>query len=104
MKDSQERRTGLDDRRTTLGRRVIDQALACTECGICMDHCPTYRITGEEMFSPIHRLQTAVKVFEGGEVTPLMLESMYNCPKCMQCESVCPLEINITSVVHRTRE
>ncbi len=104
MKDLQKRRKGLHDRRAKKLRRVVDQALACTECGLCMDHCSTYRITGEEMFSPMHRLQTAVKVFEGEDVTPLMIESMYNCPKCMQCESVCPLEIDITYIVHRTRE
>jgi len=104
MKELQERRKGLHDRRVKKPQRVVDQALACTKCGLCMEHCPTYRITGEEMFSPIHRLQTAVEVFEGKDVTPLMLESMYNCPKCMQCESVCPLEINITDIVHRTRE
>ena len=104
MKELEERRKGLHDRREKKPRRIVDQALTCTECGLCMEHCPTYRTTGEEMFSPMRRLQTAVKVFEGEEVTPLMLESIYNCPKCMKCELVCPLEINITSIVHRTRE
>ncbi len=69
-----------------------------------MDSCPTYRITGEPLFSPMHRLATAVTVFEGGEVSPLMMESVYNCPKCMNCETACPSEIKITEIVHAARE
>lgn len=104
MREYEEQRKGLHDRRIKKPRRIVDQALACTECELCMDHCTTYKLTGELMFSPLLRLQTAVKIFEGEEVTPLMLESMYNCPKCMQCESVCPLEIDVTHIVHRARE
>jgi heterodisulfide reductase subunit D len=104
MQEFAEQRKGLNDRRIKKPRRIVDQASVCTECELCMDHCTTYKITGEQMFSPLERLKTAVKIFEGEEVTPLMLESMYNCPKCMQCESVCPLKIDITYVVHRARE
>ena len=100
----QERRKELKDRRERKPRRVADQARACMECEECMEFCPTYQITGEKLFSPIHRLQTAVKVFEGEKVTPIMLESIYNCPKCMQCEAVCPIDIKVTEIIHRTRE
>ena len=33
-----------------------------------------------------------------------MIESIYNCPKCLQCETVCPEELRITEVIHETRE
>ncbi len=100
----QERRGVLKDRRKHAFRRMTDQAQACTECGLCMDSCPTYRITGEALFSPIHRLKTAVAVLEGVEISPLMMESIYNCPKCMQCENVCPSDIKVTEIVHAARE
>ncbi|MEA1970869.1 MAG: (Fe-S)-binding protein [Thermodesulfobacteriota bacterium] len=83
---------------------TINQAKACTECGICMDFCPTYQITGEPLFSPMHRIETAIKVSEGEEITPLMLESIYNCPKCMQCETVCPSGIKVVEIIHGARE
>jgi Fe-S oxidoreductase len=85
-------------------KEIIDNAKACNECEICMDVCPTYRVTGEALFSPMHRLKTAVSIFEGKEVSQIMVESIYNCPKCMQCEVVCPIKINITQIVHKTRE
>jgi len=69
-----------------------------------MDFCPTYHITGDHLFSPMSRIKTAITVFEGGDVTPSMVESIYNCPKCMQCETVCPSGIKITDIVHAARE
>jgi len=56
------------------------------------------------MFSPVHRLNTAVKLFEDQEITPKMIESIYNCTKCMQCEEVCPEEIKVSQVIHGCRE
>jgi heterodisulfide reductase subunit D len=76
----------------------------CTECEACLDVCPTYKSTGELLFSPLHRLKTAMKIFIGEKPDPRLIESMYNCPKCMKCEAVCPEEIKITDIVHKTRE
>jgi len=93
-----------ENRRIHKPRRITDQARACIECGECMDSCPTYQITGDQLFSPVGRLKTAVSIFEMRDVSPQMVESMYNCPKCMQCEAVCPEEIDVTLIVHRARE
>lgn len=82
---------------------IIEQTGLCTECQACMDVCPTYKLTGKDLFSPVQRLKTAVKVFEEEIVTEEMLESIYNCPKCMCCENICPEKINITKIVHKTR-
>ncbi len=68
-----------------------------------MEVCPTYQITGEELFSPMYRLQTVREVLEDGEVSAQMVESLYNCPKCMVCETICPMEIEITQVVDAGR-
>lgn len=82
---------------------IPDYIDTCTECEECMDGCPTYQITGEELFSPMYRLQTVREVLEGGEVSEQMVESLYNCPKCMECETLCPVEIKITQVVDAGR-
>ena len=82
---------------------TLDQINRCTECEVCMEICPTYTITGQFLFSPMHRLKTAKKLFEGEEVDEQMIESLYNCAECMRCETVCPEEIEITKIVGRSR-
>jgi Fe-S oxidoreductase len=82
---------------------ILDQIASCTECEECMESCPTYQVTGEKLFSPMHRLQTAREVLEDGTVSEQMVESLYNCPKCMACETVCPVEIKVTQVVDAGR-
>jgi Fe-S oxidoreductase len=76
----------------------------CTECEDCLEVCPTYQCTGELLFSPLHRLKTAMKIFSGEAPEPRLIESIYNCPKCMKCEAVCPEDIKISDIVHKTRE
>ncbi len=68
-----------------------------------MEVCPTYAITGQPLFSPMHRLKTAKKLFGEEEVNEQMIESLYNCAKCMRCETVCPEEIKITEIVSGSR-
>ncbi len=85
-------------------KAILEEIESCTDCGLCVDVCPTYNMTGEPLFSPMHRLKTAGRLFDGEAVKPRMIESLYNCPKCMQCEVICPEDIQITRVVHSARE
>ncbi len=83
---------------------IENEIARCTECEVCMEACPTYQATGELLFSPLHRLKTAAQIFSGVRPEPQMIESIYNCPKCLQCETVCPEGLQITEVIHETRE
>lgn len=75
----------------------------CDECGLCLDICPTYKATQNEEFSPIGRIKTARKLFHGEEVSPQMIESIYNCPECQACVNACPYHINVPEIVAQSR-
>lgn len=82
---------------------MIKEIDLCDECEICLEVCPIYDETGNELFSPIGRLKTAKSIFNGGEVSAQMVESMYNCPECGRCEVVCPNEIKVSEIVDSAR-
>lgn len=83
---------------------IINEIEACLECGLCSEVCPTYEVTYNLSFTPVERIKTAGLVFKNQDINDMQLESIYNCPKCMLCENVCPEEINIVDIIHKTRQ
>jgi heterodisulfide reductase subunit D len=79
---------------------VID---TCTECDVCMEVCPTYKITDNALYSPKGRLQAAQRLFKEGKWDDSVIKGFYNCPKCMACETVCPENIEISKIVAAAR-
>ncbi len=64
---------------------------ACVECGLCLPHCPTYRLTGRDTASPRGRLMAMSAVASGElEVDGSFAEIMGFCLQCRACEAVCP--------------
>ncbi len=84
-------------------KQVLQQAKSCTDCGACTEFCPTYRVTGEVLLSPIGRLKAAIEVFEGEDISEQSVESLNSCLVCRECETVCPEGIKVTEVVLKSR-
>ncbi len=68
-----------------------DELVACVACGLCLPHCPTYRVTNLEIASPRGRI-AAMRAVEQG-VVPLdgvFVRAMEECVQCRGCEAACP--------------
>ncbi|MDJ0923301.1 MAG: (Fe-S)-binding protein [Acidimicrobiia bacterium] len=64
---------------------------ACVTCGLCLPHCPTFRLTGDETASPRGRL-TAMGAVADGVVEPdgTYAAMLSYCLQCRACEAACP--------------
>jgi len=82
---------------------LMEQIELCDECEACLEASPTYRASQNIDLSPIGRLRAAKGIFQGGEVTPQMVEAIYTCLECARCTRVCPFEIDVPGIVHQSR-
>ena len=76
----------------------------CVHCGLCVNACPTYAITGLEAESPRGRIHLARAVAE--ERIPLT-EAVQGhwelCLQCRACEAVCPSGVPYGRIMERAR-
>lgn len=64
---------------------------ACVHCGLCLPHCPTFRLTGLETASPRGRLAAMSAVAAGlVELDADFEAAMSFCLNCRACEAACP--------------
>ena len=68
-----------------------EQLNTCVACGLCLPHCPTYRVTGEEALSPRGRIDAMRGVqLRGAPVDADFVSFMSTCVQCRGCEPACP--------------
>ncbi len=68
--------------------------LNCVHCGLCLDECPTYRMSGDENNSPRGRLSLWRAAWEGRlEESPTIAHYTDQCVGCMACVSACPANV-----------
>jgi glycolate oxidase iron-sulfur subunit len=81
-----------------------DELNACVGCGLCLPHCPTYRVTGEEAWSPRGRI-AAMRQVQVGEVDvdEDFVTSMDSCVQCRGCETACPSGVPFGHLMEGTR-
>ncbi len=81
-----------------------DELVACVGCGLCLPHCPTYRVTGEEIASPRGRI-AAMRAVTDGRAAPdaAFFGAMDACIQCRACEAACPSNVQFGHLMEDTR-
>lgn len=76
----------------------------CVHCGLCLNACPTYLVTGLETESPRGRIALARRVGDGEiTVTPSVERHWDQCLQCRACEAVCPSAVPYGRIMEGVR-
>lgn len=68
-----------------------DDLATCVHCGLCLNACPTFRVTGLETESPRGRIYLMTQWKRGGlPFTEELARHIDLCLGCRTCEAVCP--------------
>jgi len=80
------------------------KSLDCIHCGLCLNSCPTYRLTGEESSSPRGRIHLMRSLAEGHiEADAAYAEELDFCLLCRNCETVCPSGVQFGRLMEHAR-
>ncbi len=76
----------------------------CVSCGLCLPHCPTFRVTGEERYSPRGRID-AMRSVDSGDlpVDASFVDFVETCVQCRGCETACPSGVRFGALMEQTR-
>lgn len=80
------------------------ELVACVGCGLCLPHCPTFRVTGDELKSPRGRIAAMRAVTEGRRpIDESFTDAMDTCIQCRGCEAACPSGVQFGHLMEDTR-
>jgi len=83
---------------------IIAATDECVMCGLCIPHCPTYSIAKTEPESPRGRIALVRALYEGQlEVNEAITSHLDHCVTCMNCERVCPANVNYEKIIDSGR-
>lgn len=88
----------------TFARLSDDDLATCVHCGLCLDACPTFRVTGLETESPRGRIylmtqwKRGTMAFDDNQVRHIDL-----CLGCRTCEAVCPSGVPYGRIIEAGR-
>lgn len=80
-----------------------DDLAKCVACGLCLPHCPTFRVSGEERLSPRGRIAAMRAVDAGARIDLPFEQIMTTCVQCRACETACPSAVPFGRMMETTR-
>src|SRR5205085_9464620 len=82
-----------------------DDLAKCVQCSLCLPHCPTFRVTGDETMSPRGRIALMRAVQNSGApLTAEVADAFTTCVQCRGCETACPSGVPYGRLIDGTRE
>ncbi|MGH8631508.1 MAG: 4Fe-4S dicluster domain-containing protein, partial [Burkholderiales bacterium] len=89
---------------TSPDRPTWDLYSVCIHCGLCLNHCPTYRVLGLEQDSPRGRIYQVLQVDAGRlAIGDSFVTHIDRCLDCRACETACPSGVEYGRIVERAR-
>ena len=81
-----------------------DELSTCVGCGLCLPHCPTFRVTNEEALSPRGRIATIRSIqYEGLHIDDQVSDILNTCVQCRGCEPACPSGVPYGRVIEAAK-
>lgn len=85
-------------------RFPLADADSCVKCGLCLPHCPTYKLSRDENESPRGRIALMQGVVtEQLGATPKLAAHLDRCLSCRACEPVCPAQVPYGRLIDAAR-
>ena len=83
---------------------VYEDYARCVHCGLCLNHCPTYRLWQLEADSPRGRVRQMILVNENQlPMSSVFVDHIDKCLDCLSCETACPSGVEYGKLVGYAR-
>jgi len=76
----------------------------CVKCGLCLPHCPTFTLTGNEADSPRGRISLMQSLQQTNPaLSPGLFRHLDRCLQCHACEAMCPSKVPFEALMDTAR-
>ncbi|MCW8929293.1 MAG: (Fe-S)-binding protein [Gammaproteobacteria bacterium] len=83
----------------SIQQTISQLANQCVLCGLCIPHCPTYKLFQTENESPRGRISLFKALAENQiKVSESLFTSLDHCLTCRACEKICPSQVDYATI------